>query len=114
MNIPPPLSSLDPDVLRQRIVDLGHAWAEASGAADLLEQARLSVLAEYKLKQPGKSNADRLDAALACEPYREHFRAMVSARTKANRAMVSYRAAITWVDLVRSKESTHRAEMTLR
>ena len=96
-----PLSQYDPDVLRQRLVNLGAAWAEANGVAEMLEQERKSVLAECALKMPGKSMADRLDAALACEEYREHFRAMVSARTKANRARVEYDAARTWVDLVR-------------
>ena len=114
MNIPAPLSSFDPNVLRQRIIDLGVAWAEANGAAELLEEARKSVLAEHTNKMPGKSHAERLDGALACEPYREHFRAMVAARTKANRARVEYEAARTWVDLVRSLESTRRQEMGLR
>ena len=114
MNIPAPLSSFDPDVLRQRIVALGHDWADANGAAELLEESRKSVLAQYALKMPGKSMAERESMALACEEYREHFRAMVSARTKANRARVEYDAARTWVDLVRSMESTRRMEAGLR
>lgn len=109
-----PLSQYDPDALRQRLVDLGTAWAEANGAAELLEEARKSVLAEYCQKMPGKSHSERLDAALACEPYREHFRAMVAARTKANRARVEYEAARTWIDMVRTLESSRRQEMGMR
>ena len=111
MNIPAPLSQYDPNELRQRLVDLGTAWAEANGAADLLEESRKSVLAQYALKMPGKSMAERESMALACEEYREHFRAMVSARTKANRARVEYDGARKWLDMVRTLESSRRAEM---
>ena len=109
-----PLSQYDPNELRQRLVDLGTAWAEANGAAELLEEGRKSVLAQYALKMPGKSMAERESMALACDEYREYFRAMVSARTKANRAMVEYRAAQTWIEMVRTLESSRRAEMGMR
>ena len=114
MNAPLPLSKYDPDKLHARIVELGTTWAEADGAASMLEETRKSVLAQYALKMPGNSATAKDTAALACEPYQDHVRAMVAARTKANRLRVEYEAGKQWIEMSRSLESTRRAEMTLR
>ena len=112
--MPTPLSSLDPDHLYQRLVALGHEWSDADAAASALEETRKSVLAEVKLSCEGKTVAEREAQALAGVGYRDHVAAMVEARRKANRARVNYNVALVWADVVRSKEATARAEMTLR
>lgn len=114
MTAPLPLSQYDPDKLHARILELGTQWADADGAAALLEESRKSVLAQYALKMPGKSMAEREMGALACEPYMEHVRAMVAARTTALRLRVEYEAGKQWIEMVRSLESTRRMEMGLR
>ena len=111
---PQPLSGHDPDQLRARIVLLGEEWAELNGAADLLEETRKTVLAQLSKESQAKSMAEREMKALASQQYDEHLRAMVRARTEANKARVRYDAARTWVDMARSLESTRRAEMGLR
>ena len=54
-----PMSRLDPDKLRARIVALGEEWADRDAAAAHLEESRKSLLAALMLTAAGKSQADR-------------------------------------------------------
>lgn len=108
------LSAYDPDQLHARLVDLGEQWCDANAAADILEETRKSVLAEVMATSNAKSRAEREDSALSSTVYKDHLRAMVDARRLANRSRVKYDAAKIKVELMRSMESTRRAEMTLR
>lgn len=111
-----PLSTYHPDVLRQRLVDLGEDWADKDSAANLMEETRKTVLAELSAKsRPNcKSHAEAENAALADAAYAEHIRGMVEARRVANRAKVNYDAARVWVEMARTAEATRRHEMGLR
>jgi hypothetical protein len=111
-----PLSTYDPDVLRQRLVDLGEAYADADAAANLLEETRKTLLAaitcRYKSGQTSHAAAETL--AMSDAEYGDHIAKMVEARRVATRARVQYDSARVWVDLVRTMESSRRAEMGMR
>lgn len=109
-----PLARLDPNKLRAKIVQLGEDYADKDAAANHLEESRKSLLAALMLSAAGKSQAEREMHALASEGYREHVKQMVDARRDAVKARVRYDAAKTWVEMVRSIESTKRAEMQIR
>src|SRR5262245_50518680 len=109
-----PLSELDPDHLRQRLMDLGNEWADQNAAADILEETKKTVLAEVMSQCNAKSRSEREDFALNSEIYRDHLVAMVEARRKANRARVAFDSAKTWNDLARTLEATNRAQMGMR
>lgn len=90
-------------------------WAKLDGTASQLEEMKKIVLAEIKQQQLNiKSEAGKETAAYASPEYRRHIEAMVAARTKANICRGELKAMELGADLWRSKESTRRAEMTLR
>lgn len=109
-----PLSSFDPDVLHDRIVQLGIDWADKDAAASLLEETRKSILAKLVNESFGKSMAERESHALADGSYVDHIRSMVKARHVALEAKVKYDSARSWIEMARSLESTRRAEMGMR
>lgn len=104
----------DPDKIHARLVELGEQWCDANAAADILEETRKSVLAEIMVTGNAKSRAEREDSALSSSIYKQHLSAMVDARRVANRKRVQFDAAKVKIELMRSMESTRRAEMTLR
>ena len=90
----------------------GEVWADAAAAADALEEARKSVLAELKAGHMagGKmSDAKAETLALGSPEYRSHLNAMVKARQAANRSRVRYDVYRTYVELERSNAATERA-----
>lgn len=109
-----PLSQYDPNELRQRLVDLGEAYADADAAANLLEETKTTLKAKLFKMSEEKSAAAREMEALADLDYHQHLEAMVEARRKATRAKVAYDSARVWIDMVRTLESSRRAEMGLK
>jgi hypothetical protein len=105
----------EPDELYNRLVDLGEKWAELNGDASLYEESKHSVRAELALRffQDAKSAAKAEMMAEADKRYTDHIRAMVKARTQANIAKVNFDSLRVWVDLMRTKEATKRAEATM-
>lgn len=84
-----------------------------NAAAELLEEAQKSVLAELMNKSEGSIAAK--EAQARTDPaYRLHCTNMVNARKEANRARVRYDAMRVLSEMRRSQESTRRAEMNLR
>lgn len=104
---------MDAEAIHDRLVKAGEEWADQDAAASLLEETRKSVLAELMNGLQG-SMAARESEALADPVYKLHVTNMVSARKAANRAKVKYDSAKAWCELVRTRESTRRAEMTMR
>ncbi|MFO0271515.1 MAG: hypothetical protein ACK53W_13390 [Gemmatimonadota bacterium] len=102
------------DELIERLRLLGHQWADADAAANLLEDTRKTVLAELMRQVPGKSHYEREMHALSHPTYGEHLRATSEARRKANRARVSYQTEQARIELIRTAESTRRAQMAIR
>ncbi|CAB4165184.1 hypothetical protein UFOVP833_34 [uncultured Caudovirales phage] len=103
----------DPAKLAQSIVARGELWADANAAADLLEETKGTLLAkitkEYLDLPAWKAEA----MAKGSNTYSEHIGAMVDARRLANLARVRYDGAKIMGELMRSAESTRRAEMGL-
>lgn len=109
------MDRLDSDRAYEALVRAGDDWADKDAAANLLEEAKKSVLAEVKLSSADlKSEAAKESVALASDTYRKHVASMIEARKQANRARVRYDAAKVLAEMRRSEESTRRAEMTMR
>lgn len=106
----------DPVYIGETIIERGLAWADADAAASLLEETkkpRLSQIMQRHLEAGSAANkAEAL--ALASPEYGLHIHEMVTARQAANRAKVSWEGSKIMADLMRSAESTRRAEMGLR
>ena len=107
------LSSYDPNVIFQRMVELGNDWADKNGAADLLEDSAKSVLSELIIKAPGKSMTEKEHHARASDEYRDFLRAKCEARTAANKARVPYDGAKAKLEVMRTLEATRRDEARL-
>ena len=105
---------MDPERIAHELSERGLTWADTNAAADALEEAKKSVLAQHTLAASGKSIAEREAWALGSEEYREHLTRMVEARRVANRARVKYDVYKTFIELERSRYSTERAAMQLR
>lgn len=99
-----------------RLIEVGEAWADQDAAASLLEELRKSVLGKLVLEfTAGGMPAGKAEhAAHDAQEYREHVAAMVEARRKATRARVRWDTGRAHVELMRSAESTKRAEMGMR
>ena len=106
--------SLPSDRIYHELVKAGNSWADCDAAANALEEARKSVLAQISLGMEATSIAGQERAALASSAYTEHLDKMVEARKLANRARVRYDAIRTLAELRRSEESTRRAEASIR
>jgi hypothetical protein len=106
--------ALDPDQVAHELERRGMEWADRNQAAEALEEARKSVIAQATLRANGRSHAEREAAALASAEVVDHLRRMVEARGEANRARVRYDVWRTYIELERSRHATERAAMTLR
>lgn len=116
----------DPAKICAQAAQAGYAWAEADGAASLLEENKKSKLAQLILKYmhtgstPGSDGSikqlSRIEAetrALADDDYIEYVNEMVAKREESNKLRVRYDMSKTLIDLERSREATLRAEMKL-
>lgn len=110
------MNDADPEKIYHNLVTLGEDWAQADAAASMLEETRTSLRAKLtsELLPEKGSVAKALVYAEATEAYSDHVKSAVKARRIANVAKVKYDSAKVWVDLMRSKEATKRAEMTMR
>lgn len=106
-------NQFDPNQLAHEICKAGEEWADADAIASQLEELKKVVLAELMTTLEG-SVAARETQALASPEYRRHIEGMVSARQKANRTKVRYKALEALAEMRRTAESTRRAEMIMR
>jgi len=103
-----------PARLAGSIVSRGEIWADADGAASLLEETKGTLLGKL-LKEHFDQPAWKAEALAKADPrYEEHIKAMVAARTMSNLAKVRYDGARAMGDFERSVESTRRAEMQMK
>jgi hypothetical protein len=81
----------------------------------MLEETKGSVLGQMVTGfiAQGKSATAAEHMGKASSMYHQHVGKMVEARRLALRAKVSYEAGQTFIDLVRTKESSRRAEMKM-
>jgi hypothetical protein len=91
-----------------------EAWAIADGEARRLEEMRKIVLSEIKSRSDKKTEAAKETAALASAEYRRCVMEGVEARTQANILKGEVKALELSLEIWRTRESTKRAEITLR
>lgn len=108
---------VDAEQVAHELSKRGHAWADTHAAAQALEEAQKSVLAEVAAdyrKAGTKSQAEAEGLARASRKYRDFVVEMVEARRVANRARVNFDTYKVWIELIRTKAATERAQMQLR
>ena len=108
------MAVINPDEILERLRLAGEEWADKDAAANALEETKKSVLSELLLQAEGGTIATREAEALSNPVFKLHLANMVNARKEANRAKVRYDTGKIWAELVRTRESTKRAEMTNR
>lgn len=108
--------NFDPTKLAEQLLQHGSAWAEDNCAADLLEETRKTLRSQIAMKfLPDAGSVSKAEmAAEATQEYIDHIKSMVEARKKANISRVQYDSDRAFIELIRSQESTRRAEMNLR
>jgi hypothetical protein len=110
----------EPNELVYEVEQLGIAWADADEAANLLEETKKTLLAQYTVeaqrgtpatgaKTLSMANAEAL--ALADPRYAAHLDSMVKARTQSNRCRVRYDSGRVKIELLRSLIAARREEM---
>lgn len=101
------------DVYRE-FLKTGIAWADAHGAAELLEGALKTLKAKLTLEAKhaeGCSMTEAESVALASQTYQKAVQGAVEARTEANRARVRYDATKALFEAQRTAEASERAAM---
>jgi hypothetical protein len=109
------MTNLDPRKLAYTLVEHGNDWADKNAAAELLEENRRNLRSQIAMGflPEAKSLAKAEMMAEDTDQYRAHIAAMVEARKHANKARVLYDSDKAYIDLLRSWESTKRAEMNM-
>lgn len=108
--------NFDPHKLAEQLLSHGSAWAEDNCAADLLEETKRTLRSQIALKHlPDVGSVAKAEMiAEATAEYIGHIKQMVEARRNANKSRVQYDADRSFIDMIRSQESSRRAEMNLR
>jgi len=99
------------DELYHKLVTAGEDWSDKDAAASLLEETKKSIIAGLKNESGANSNIAKEDYAWEHQTTKCHIENMVKARHEANKAKVHYESIKTWIDLLRTKEATKRAEI---
>lgn len=119
----PAVESFEPTAFAYSFVQVGEEWAGAAAALDLMEEGRKVVLAKlvqkhqaegYTSSAKGLSRQAAEDKALADPEYKEFLLKLRQHRDRANRLRVRWESCKMYVELVRSKLATTRAEMMIR
>ena len=101
---------LDADAIYQRLLTAGETWTDLSAAAQALDLAAETMAAREFLTSPGNIE-ERKALSKTSEPYQELRTAALTAWAKANKARVKYDTARVYCDMLRTVESTRRAEI---
>ena len=104
---------INPNEIQEKLRLAGEEWAHADAKASLLEETKKTLKAKLMLKATGSSVAKCEIEAEASEEYETHIKGMVAAREEALIAKVCYDSLKTKAELMRTMESTRRAEMRL-
>jgi hypothetical protein len=110
------MSSLDPAHIAHSIVVAGKNWAVKNAEASAMEETKKSfraqIMSEYFEQANSMAKAEAL--ADADERMMKFILEMVEKRKEANKAKVVHQTMLIKVDIMRSLESTKRAEMGIR
>jgi len=105
---------MEPDKIYREFIRTGTEWADALGAAELLEGSLKSLLAQETLYAKSAENCSVAAAeliALSSNTYRDAFKDAVKARMEANKARVRYDATKALFEAQRTAEASERAAM---
>jgi hypothetical protein len=106
---------MDPNKLAEELSKRGREWADKDAAYYALEEAKHSILSLCKadLNDQDQSEAAKEAQARRAPKFLEHLEATAAARKAANAAKVNYTTFQAYIELIRSREATNRAEMKL-
>lgn len=106
----------NPSELAGTLSKLGEEWADLDAEASLWEETKKSRRAKAFTKYMATAKTVAVAEAMADkdEEYQQHLADMVEKRKKATKARVRYDAYRVQIELVRSQESTMRAQMNMR
>ena len=119
----PSTESFNPDRFAYDFVNVGEEWASAAAALELMEEGRKVMLAKliqkhqavgYTASAKGISRQNAEDRALADPEYKEFLLRLKDHRERANKLRVRWDSCKMYVELIRSKMATARAEMMNR
>lgn len=110
-----PLAGLHPHAIFERLCELGTEWADLQAAASLFEETKGATLARLTVERMDErvSRAQAETLALASDEWLSRVEGMVEAKKAAQRAMVRWKSALMWAELLRSQNATRREEMRL-
>ena len=111
----PHKSAIDPNHIAVALESAGTEWVNLDAAAKLLEETKAVVRAEIERRhlEQGLTSSKAETMAQADPIYRQHIELMVENRRRANLARVLFDSLRAEVDLLRTVESSRRAEMRL-
>lgn len=106
---------IDPAQIGAELDKAGADWVNLDAAARILEETKAVVRAEIERRhlEQGMTSAKAETLAQADPVYRAHLELMVENRRKANLARVLFDSLRAEVELIRTVESSRRAEMRL-
>lgn len=110
------MTELDPDRIRERLIEVGEDWADKKAAYEALDDMTKTNLADamsnYLPTCGTKAEAEM--RALMDNAYKAHLGAKAAARRAWLVAEVKWKTSLLWAELRRSQESTKREEMRMR
>ena len=106
---------LDPTKLAEELSKRGLDWADKDAAFYALDETKKDILAECigRLNDPDLSAVKAEQEARRLPQWKENQEKLVDARKAMNIAKVNYTVFETYLELIRTKEATNRAEMKL-
>ena len=107
------LNQHDPNVIAARLSAAGNDWADKNAAAKALERAAKAMRYQCFLDADGNNEVRKAKAETA-QAYQDLLDKAGDAETAAIKARVRYDTMRTEIDLIRTMESTKRAEMGMR
>lgn len=102
--------TFNPTEITERLRLAGEEWADKNAAAQMLEDVKKVIFAKLCNASLEKTVSAKENDAYARASYLEHITKMVEARREADRAKVKWITGQAYIELVRSKEATNRAE----
>lgn len=104
-----------PDTLLERLRILGERAAKARAYMEYMEDKRKIIFADLRnsfLRDEGRISESALERmAYSHEAYKQHIEALFKARQESLVADVQYRAEDKKIELLRSLESSSRAQL---
>lgn len=110
------MSELDPDKIRERLIEVGNEWADNKSAFEALDDLTKTVLAEITTEflPSSASKTEAETRGLSSQKFKVHLESKAAARREWLRSEVKWKTGLMWAELRRSKESTVREEMRMR